>query len=96
MEARISHRPYAISDKFFDSRSQLYNYGVKEFGYFQAERYNQKIEEAIETLSDFYMVYPECRHIATKSQKYRNIILDAHRQIVAKFVIYVKYTYGHF
>jgi plasmid stabilization system protein ParE len=48
------------------------------FGFFQAERYLQWIEEALDTLSDFYMVYPECRHLATKSRKYRNIILDAH------------------
>jgi plasmid stabilization system protein ParE len=24
------------------------------------------------------MAYPECRHLATKSRLYRNIILDAH------------------
>jgi len=26
----------------------------------------------------FYLACPECRHIATKSRMYRNIILDAH------------------
>ena len=35
-------------------------------------------EYAIETLSDYYYTYPECRHLATKSRMYRNIILDAH------------------
>jgi len=48
------------------------------FGYFQAERYLQLIEDALDTLSDFYMAYPECRHLATKSRMYRNIILDSH------------------
>jgi plasmid stabilization system protein ParE len=48
------------------------------FGYFQAERYNKKIENAIETLPDFFLAYPECRHLTTKSCMYRNIILDSH------------------
>jgi plasmid stabilization system protein ParE len=56
----------------------VYDYGVNTFGYFQAERYNRHIETAIETLSAYYTMYPECRPLATKSRMYRNIILDAH------------------
>ena len=78
MEEEIACKPYVMSDKFFDSRSQVYNYGLHTFGYFLAERYDRKIEKAIETLSVFYTAYPECRYLATKSRKYRNIILDAH------------------
>jgi plasmid stabilization system protein ParE len=78
MEGGISYKPYAISDEFFDSQAEVYNYGAKKFGYFQAECYNQQIEKAIETLSIFYLAYPECRHLATKNRIYRNIILDAH------------------
>jgi len=48
------------------------------FGYFQAEYYKQKIRHVLGTLPDFYMTYPECRHLATKSRMYRNIILDSH------------------
>ena len=78
MEERIPRKPYAISDNFFDSRIYVYNCGVRIFGYFQAERYNRKIEEAIESLPCFYYAYPECRHLATKNHIYRNIILNAH------------------
>ncbi|MCL1932786.1 MAG: type II toxin-antitoxin system RelE/ParE family toxin [Candidatus Azobacteroides sp.] len=78
MEEGISRKPYVISDKFFDSRSHIYDYGIHTFGYFQTERYNRQIEKTIETLSDFYYAYPECRHLATKSRIYRNIILDSH------------------
>jgi len=74
MEKEISRKPYVTSDKFFESRSQVYNYGIHIFGYFQAERYNRIIEKAIE----FHTAYPECRHLATKKRMYRNIILDAH------------------
>jgi len=78
MEERISRKPYVTGDKFLHSRTQVFDYGVRTFGYFQAESYDRKIEKAIETLSGFYLAYPECRHIATKSRMYRNIILDAH------------------
>jgi len=78
MEKEVSCKSYAVSDRFFESRAQVYDYSVITFGYFQAERYNQQIEKAIETLSDFYCAYPECRPLATKSRRYRNIILDAH------------------
>ena len=78
MEEEFPCKPYVISDKFFESQVEVYNFSIFRFGYFQAERYNQKIEKAIETLSTFYTAYPECRHIPTKSRMYRNIILDAH------------------
>jgi plasmid stabilization system protein ParE len=78
MEEELSRKPYVTSDKFLDTRSQVYKYGIHTFGYFQAERYDRKIEKAIETLPYFYTAYPECRHIPTKSRMYRNIILDAH------------------
>jgi len=48
------------------------------FGIFQAERYLEKVKKAVHTLPTWYMLYPECRHIRTKSQMYRNIVLDAH------------------
>ena len=78
MEEGFARKPYLTSDKFFDSRSQVYYYGLNNWGYFQAESYDRKIEMSIETLSEYYTAYPECRHLATKSRKYRNIILDSH------------------
>ena len=78
MEDEITRKPYVISDKFYESRSQIYYYSLCTFGYFQAERYNRSIEKAIETLSEYYNAYPTCRHIPTKSRMYRSIILDAH------------------
>ena len=78
MEEDVPCKPYVTSSVFFNSRSQVYSYGACTFGLLQAERYNQQIEKAVETLSHFYTFYPECRHLATKSRMYRNIILDAH------------------
>jgi len=45
MEREISRKPYVTSDKFFESRSFVYNYGIHTFGYFQAERYNNRMEQ---------------------------------------------------
>ena len=78
MEEEISRKPYVVSREFNTSRANIYEYTLEMFGYFQAERYEQKIRQSVDTLCDFYMAYPECRHIATKSRMYRNIILDAH------------------
>jgi len=78
MEERIFSKPVDLSDEFKANRTRVYDYSLDTFGYFQAERYLQKIEEALSTLYDFYMTYPECRHLATKSRIYRNIILDSH------------------
>ena len=78
MEEEITRKPYVVSREFNTSRENIYEYTLDIFGYFQAERYGQKIRRSLDTLPDFYKAYPECRHLATKSRMYRNIILDAH------------------
>jgi plasmid stabilization system protein ParE len=78
MEEEISCKPYVVSRKFNESRESIYEYSLDTFGYFQAERYREKIKNALNTLSNYYTYYPECRHLATKSRMYRNIILNVH------------------
>jgi len=67
-----------VSDQFYESFGQIYDYGSETFGNIQAERYGQKIRAALETLPVRYTYYPPCRHLPTRNHKYRNIILDAH------------------
>ena len=78
MEKRISCKPVEVSDEFKAHRTHIYDYTCDMFGYFQADRYLQKINENLDMLYEYYLAYPECRHLATKSRMYRNIILDAH------------------
>ena len=78
MEEAIPCKPYVVSNKFNESRVHIYKYSLDTFGYFQAERYKQKIRQSLDTLLNFYTAYPECRHLTTKSRMYRNIVLDAH------------------
>jgi plasmid stabilization system protein ParE len=78
MEESISCKPYVVSRKFVESRAHIYEYTIDNFGYFQAERYLHKIRQSLNTLPEFYLAYPECRHLSTKSRMYRNIVIDAH------------------
>jgi plasmid stabilization system protein ParE len=78
MEESITRKPFIVSGEFRASRKRIYYYTLNTFGYFQAERYLQQIGNSLATLPNFHTAYPECRHLATKSRMYRNIILDAH------------------
>ena len=78
MEEGIPRKPLKVSEEYDIHLTDVYDYTVDTFGEIQAERYMQKIDNALDTLPDRYTYYPPCRHIPTKSRKYRNIILDAH------------------
>ena len=52
--------------------------GIYRSGVFQARKYLEHILNTVEKLENDYPYYPECRHLATKSRMYRNIILDSH------------------
>lgn len=43
MEDAISRKPYIVSREFNKSRKHVYEYSLYTFGFFQAERYMQKI-----------------------------------------------------
>jgi len=57
---------------------EILGYSIEAFGHIQARNYFNKISQSVEKLDRYYLVHSECRHIRTKSQMYRNIILDAH------------------
>jgi len=78
MEERIPRKSVEVSDDFKAHLTEAYDYTFDTFGYVQTERYIQKTEKAIDTLYNSYLLYPECRHLVTKSRMYRNIILDTH------------------
>ena len=78
MEERLFRKEVKVSNQFYESFEQVYEFGCETFGYFRAESYKQQIRRSLDTLHGFYLAYPECRHLPTKSRMYRNIILDAH------------------
>lgn len=59
-------RPLDISDEFYLSLKNTFNYGVELFGILQALKYENLIYEEIELLPSRYLIHPECRYLPTK------------------------------
>jgi toxin ParE1/3/4 len=74
-------RAVKISITFLNDIQEVFWYGRSTFGKAQAENYEVKIWELVESLTTNFMLFPECRYLPTKSKMYRWIILDAHRII---------------
>ena len=78
MEARPTQKQVITSSLFWESYDNVYVQGLDLFWFYQAELYANKIKSILYELDQTYPYYPECRHLATKSRMYRNIILDSH------------------
>jgi toxin ParE1/3/4 len=70
--------PVKISELFLHDLEAIFQYGLETFGIIQAELYEKQIWELVEGLSPNYLLFPECRHLQTKSKIYRWIILQSH------------------
>lgn len=66
------------SIEFQTSLIHVMEEGLERFGYYQTNRYLDIIEQSVLGLRSNSLYYPECRHLATKTRMYRNIILDSH------------------
>ena len=71
-------KPVIYSTKFKQDVIDVYKYGLETFGKMQAEKYESDIYRLVSCLDFFYDIYPECRHLPTKSKMYRWIILESH------------------
>ena len=74
----IQPRKVVSSKNYEEHLIEILEYSIETFGHAQACKYFSIISHHVERLDSFYTYYPECRHLATKSRMYRNIILDAH------------------
>jgi plasmid stabilization system protein ParE len=54
---------------------EIYQYGIETFGKIAADVFLEQILHSINGLSFRFLIHPECKHLETKSQMYRNIIL---------------------
>jgi plasmid stabilization system protein ParE len=70
--------PVRTAVQFISDIQAIYVYGVETFGKRQADIYENEIWRLVEGLSDNYLIFPECRHLITKSKMYRWIILESH------------------
>lgn len=67
-----------LSIEFSRDLDNIYQYGEETFGVRQAKLYEDKIWQFVNMLSSNYLLFPECRHLPTKSKMYRWIILESH------------------
>lgn len=56
----------------------IYQYGEATFGKKLALNFISEIYSSIEKLETHYLLHPECRHLETKTKRYRNIILGSY------------------
>jgi len=70
--------PVKVSREFIDDLNNIYYFGVETFGIKQAEIYEAEVWKLNEGLSNNWPFFSECRHLATKTQKYWRIILESH------------------
>ncbi len=73
MEKVIKKVIYSFT--FYEDLKSIYSYGLETFGFDLAEIFQEKILHTSNGLSYMFLIYPECRHLETKTQIYRNIIL---------------------
>jgi toxin ParE1/3/4 len=68
-----------ITSKEFNlDLDEIFQFGEEVFGLKQATIYEHHVWHLVNSLSTNYHLFPECRHLPTKSKMYRWVILDAH------------------
>ncbi|MFV8345221.1 type II toxin-antitoxin system RelE/ParE family toxin [Flavobacterium sp. ZB4P13] len=69
-----------VTSKLFDfvDIPSIHEYGKETFGLKLADYFIEEIYACLDELSKSYFLHPECRHLETKTKKYRNIILGSY------------------
>lgn len=69
-----------VTSKLFDfiDLPSIHEYGRETFGLKLADFFIAEIYIRLDELSNSYYHHPECRHLTTKTKKYRNIILGSY------------------
>lgn len=78
MDGQLPTKRVIASPQYEESLGETFIEGIERFGIYQARKYLELILISVEGLETDYPYHPECRHIATKTRMYRNIILDSH------------------
>lgn len=68
-------REVIFSNIAYQDLAEIYNYGLSTFGENLARIFLQNIYQKTDDLPTYFLSYPECRHLKTKTQIYRNIIM---------------------
>jgi len=97
-EKKRERKEVAVSELFTNDLKSVFEYGEELFGTATAKSFVSEIYSKIWSLDQTWKHHPECRHLPTKSKKYRNIIIGKYLIIfrVEKNRIFVlRVLHGH-
>lgn len=75
---KTKEKEVVVSNQFNQDVVAVFEFGEKIFGFNMAEHLVEEIFGKISDLNRAYLQYPECRHLKTKTKRYRNIILGSY------------------
>lgn len=71
----IQPKRVVYATQYRDSLQEVLTYAIRTWGITTAKHLDDKIEKSTKLLPYFYESFVENRYLATKSQRYRNIII---------------------
>jgi plasmid stabilization system protein ParE len=88
----------AVSEQFTIDLISVYEYGEEIFGAAAAKSFVSEIYSKIWSLDQTWGHHPECRHLPTKDQRYRNIILGNYLiiyRVKKNRILVLRILHGH-
>lgn len=74
----IGKKEVTRSQFYLNDLQDIFEYGEVCFGEKVALHFYEELKLMVRNLETNYLVYPECRHLETKTKIYRNIILGSY------------------
>lgn len=74
----IAKKEVVKSTYYYKDIQDIFEYGESTFGENAALAFFNEILSDVEKLHFQFLLHPECRHLETKTKKYRNIILGSY------------------
>jgi toxin ParE1/3/4 len=74
----VEQKTVVRSSIYFWDIKAIFEYGEESFGDKAALYFYEELKLIVRRLETQYLLHPECRHLETKTKKYRNIILGAY------------------
>ena len=96
--AEKESKEVAVSDQLTIDLMSIYEYGEELFGPAAAKSFVSDIYSKIWSLDQTWSHHPECRHLPTNDQRYRNIILGNYLiiyRVKKSRILVLRILHGH-
>jgi plasmid stabilization system protein ParE len=74
----ITKKKVVKSIYYYKNIQDIFEYGEAPFGEKAALSFFEELLINTQNLESHYLLHPECRHLETKSKKYRNIVFGSY------------------